>query len=223
MLIFSKIILSKFFVDHVSSCDFFPFLLLPWQYGVLMLNCVLCRGIAWVNLAGIIRRSRPRHAIFCDMQFFVRPMVYSENKKSHFNGNNCLRKANGNQSFFLLLPMKGKTFFENFVKRETIMLCSCFFLNSLSTSFCFFSFIISCLNSYSKSLGSFQWAHMAAYAFSVLGVMLARARDPNQQKLTCTVGAYPCEYMLSMFISLNYFHFSEIICITRRDIASRSW
>ena len=38
--------------------------------------------------------------------FHINTAAHSD-KKSHFNGNNCLRKANENQSF-LLLPMKGK-------------------------------------------------------------------------------------------------------------------
>ena len=77
VLIFSKIILNNFFVDHVSSCDCFPFLLLPWRWGVLMIF-VFFEGVARVKIAGIIRKvggSRPRHAIFfvtCNYIYMVR-------------------------------------------------------------------------------------------------------------------------------------------------------
>jgi len=39
--------------------------------------------------------------------FHINTAAHSD-KKSHFNGDNRLRKANENQSFLLLLPMKGK-------------------------------------------------------------------------------------------------------------------
>ena len=79
VLIFSKIILNKFFVKHISSCDCFPFLLLPWR-GVLMFFVFFLGALlVWISLGSFGRSRNGVTAETCnffrDMQFFARPMI----------------------------------------------------------------------------------------------------------------------------------------------------
>ena len=62
VLIFSKIIPNNFFINHVSSCDCFPFLLLSWRRDVLMFFVFFVGALlTYVKIAGIILINKVAH------------------------------------------------------------------------------------------------------------------------------------------------------------------